>query len=99
MLTCNVNAASEHSKVDNPLGLVFQNKRMSAGCDFQRANLRACGAGVSLEDYPYNCIVFIDLNAGKLFGLKSYKPIAILAVHNRSYHDLLQFFNKKFRYL
>mgnify|MGYP006889848949 CR=1 FL=1 len=93
-----VNAASEHSKIDNPIGLVFQNKRMSAGCYFQRASLRACSAGVSLEDCPYNCIVFIDLNAGNFFSLKSYKPIAILAVYNRSYHDLLQFFDKKFRY-
>lgn len=94
-----VNAVSEHSKIVNLLGLVFQNDPTLARYYFQRPSLRACVMGVSLEDCPYNCLAIIDLNAGNFFGLKSYKPIAILAVHNRTYHDLLQYFDKKFRYL
>ena len=31
----------------------------------------------ALSDEVRNCLAIIDLNAGKLFGLKSYKPIAI----------------------
>ncbi|EEX72038.1 hypothetical protein GCWU000325_01581 [Alloprevotella tannerae ATCC 51259] len=43
MLTCNVNTASEHSKIVNPIGLVFQNKRMSVGRKRKRPTLRGYG--------------------------------------------------------
>ncbi|EEX72500.1 hypothetical protein GCWU000325_00963 [Alloprevotella tannerae ATCC 51259] len=53
MLMHSVNAVSEHSKIVNLLGLVFQNDPTPAGRKCKRPTLRGCFAGVSFGKLIY----------------------------------------------